>query len=440
MPAREAEALQSRALAFIHSAVVLIAAGLAFDAVSNAAAPEPSFYKDVLPILKRRCQNCHRPGEAGKMSLMTWSEVRPWASAIREAVKLRTMPPWFADPRHGKFSNDPRLPAAEVATVENWIAAGAPEGARPRLMPSTKWEDDWKLSPDLIIGMPKPFPIPAGATVDYQFVVLPLSFTFDRWVSAVEIRPSDRSAVHHAVLYIRPLSSDWLRDVPPGVAWAPKAGDEAAVQRSRQTAEDILGIYTPGSQAATFPDGMAKLVPAGSDLVLQLHYTSGKEGKTDQTAIGLVMAKQPPKKRILTLQMGRDDLRIPPGEPDYKATVTGSLPNDALLISLFPHMHLRGSGFDFEAFRPGGEVEMLLKVKPYDFNWQLTYTLETPRLLRQGTVLKWTGHFDNSRNNPRNPDPSAEVTWGEQSWEEMMIGFFDVAVEPGVDKSKYFAR
>jgi len=185
---------------------------------------------------------------------------------------------------------------------------------------------------------------------------------------------------------------------------------------------------------------MAKLIPAGADLVLQVHYTSRKTRESDKPSVALTFLLTAPEKRILTLQMGRDDLRIPPGEAKYRASVSGTLPQDALLLSLFPHMHLRGSAFEFDIVGPKGFVETLLLVKPYDFNWQLNYVLKSPRLLRKGTTLRWTGYFDNSANNPANPDPTAEVTWGEQSWDEMMIGFFDIAVDPHVTKQDYFVR
>jgi hypothetical protein len=285
--------------------------------------------------------------------------------------------------------------------------------------------------------MPVPFRIPAGAVVDYQYVVLPGRFDRDRWVREVDIRPGERGAVHHAVLYVRDPHSSWLREATAGVPFAP-AGE--ARTRSRETKEDILAIYTPGAQTTVFPAGMAKKIPAGGDLVLQLHYTSGRKSAADQSEVGLVFQEDTPEKRIITLQMGRDDLRIPPGERNYRASVSGTLPQDALLISLFPHMHLRGSAFDFELIGPGGYVEMLLRVKPFDFYWQLNYVLKKPRLLRKGSALRWTGYFDNSADNPRNPDPLAEVTWGEQSFDEMMIGFFDVAVDPHVSKEDFFVR
>jgi hypothetical protein len=189
-----------------------------------------------------------------------------------------------------------------------------------------------------------------------------------------------------------------------------------------------------------FPEGMAKKIAAGSDLVIQFHYMGRKVATSDQTQVGLAMMSAKPRKRILTLQMGRDDLRIPPGEAKYQASVSGRLPGDALLLSLFPHMHLRGVAFDFDITGENGRVETLLRVKPYRFDWQLNYILKQPRLLAKGTVLRWTGYFDNSANNPLNPDPSAEVTWGERTSDEMMIGFFDVAVDPDVDKQRFFAR
>jgi hypothetical protein len=405
----------------------------------NAGADQSAvtFHQDVLPILQKRCQSCHISGEIGPMPLVSYKDVRPWAAAIRESVKLRRMPPWFADPNHGAFANDPRLSEDEIRLIDLWATSGAPEG-NPAGVQRVPAKAD-PISPDLVLTVPAPIKIPANAVIDYQYILLPLPFTSDKWVRAVEIRPSDRSVVHHAVLYVRQPRSQWLRNLEPGVFYAPSRNDPQALARSRDTKEDILAIYTPGASIMRCPDGMAKKIPAGSDLVLQLHYTSRKTAAVDQPQVALVLGSDPPGKRILTLQMGRDDLRIPPGEANYRASVSGTLPAGALLISLFPHMHLRGSAFDFEIVGPNGYIEPLLKVKPYNFDWQLNYILKKPRLLSKGTVLRWTGYFDNSPNNPRNPDPSAEVTWGEQSWNEMMIGFFDVAVDPEVDKHRYFA-
>lgn len=402
------------------------------------AAP-PTFYRDILPIFQKHCQTCHREGEIGPMPLMTYQQVRPWAKAIRESVKLKRMPPWFADPQHGSFANDPSLSSLEIDTISSWVAGGAQAGRKQDAPRPVQWSSGWRIQPDLVLEMPQPFPIPAKAEIDYQYLILPLNATEDRWVKAVQIEPGDRRVVHHAVLYVREADSPWLRDVSVSKMYAPPPGDADARIRSRDTKEDILAVYTPGASFDRFPDGMAKKIPAGADLVLQFHYTSLPQFTSDQTRVALSWTSKP-KKRLLTLQMGKDDLLIPPGDRNYYASVSGTLPNDALLVSLFPHMHLRGKAFDFEIVRSGGHVEPLLKVKSFDFNWQLSYLLKAPRLLPKGTRLQWTGYFDNSAANPNNPDPDAEVRWGEQSWEEMMIGFFDVAVDPDIDKKQFFIR
>jgi len=374
------------------------------------------------------------------MPLLDYEQARPWAKAIREAVTLRKMPPWFADPTAGHFSNDPSLSTGEINTIDEWVTAGAPEGSPASAPKPIAWPSGWTaIEPDIIFTMPRPFPIPAKAVIDYQYLIIPTHFSIDRWVRAVEIHPSDRSVVHHAVLYVREQGSAWLRDAPRGVMWAPPANDPQAVRETRDTKADILAVYTPGAAAMICPPEMAKKVPAGSDLVLQLHYTSKEVSREDQTRIGIALYDGEPRQRILTLQMGSDNFVIPPGDRDYRVRVTGTLPRDALLLDMLPHMHLRGSEFEYQLVPSDGPVRTLLRVKPYDFYWQLCYQLAEPIQLHGGDRLIFTAHFDNSANNPRNPDPAAEVRWGEQSWQEMMIGFFDVAVEPNVDKQSFFA-
>jgi hypothetical protein len=244
-------------------------------------------------------------------------------------------------------------------------------------------------------------------------------------VSAAEIRPTDRRVVHHAVLYIREKDSQWLRghDTNP-----------------RDITSDILAIYTPGAPRMECPPGMAKKIPAGADLVLQVHYTSLDTATSDQTEVKLVYAAEPPTSRVLTLQMSQYNLHIPAGARNYRASVAGTLPRDALLLSMFPHMHLRGKEFEYQVLGTRGRVDTLLRVNNYDFNWQLTYILKTPVPLKAGMQLLFTGYFDNSAANPRNPDPTEEVEWGDQSWEEMLVGFFDVAVPPDIDKPAFFIR
>ena len=391
-----------------------------------AAESPPTFYRDVLPILQARCQECHRPGAAAPMSFLTYREVRPWVKAIRSAVLTRKMPPWFADPCCGKFANDRSLSASERDTFARWADAGAPEGDSRQAPPPRVWPHGWNLpsAPDAIVGIPQPFPLPAKEALDYQYFIVKTGFTGDRWVTAAECRPGNRSVVHHAVVYIR----------EPGDTWT-----------HGPTKSDILAIYTPGGSADILPQGMARLIKAGSDLVFEMHYTPNGKATTDQTEVGLIFAKSPPQKRVLTLQMDSTTFQIPPGDPDHRVSVSGTLPNDALLLGFLPHMHLRGKSFEYTMIDPNtpgddGRPITLLKVPHFDFYWQLSYRLAEPLLLKKGTRLKWIAYFDNSANNPRNPDPTVGVSYGLQSWEEMMVGFFDVAVDPGVDKSAFFVR
>jgi hypothetical protein len=237
------------------------------------------------------------------------------------------------------------------------------------------------------------------------------------------VRPTARAAVHHAVVYIR----------EPGDTSFPNP-------RHTPTKADILNVYAPGSAPDVLPSGMGKLVKAGSDLVFEIHYTPTGKRLADRTQIGIKFTPAPPPKRVLTLQMDNSHFLIPPGARDYRVTVWGTLPNDALLLGFFPHMHLRGREFEYTLVRSDGQPETLLRVQPYDFYWQLTYRLAEPRLLKAGTRLEWIATYDNSKNNPRNPDPDAEVRYGFQSWEEMMVGFFDVAVDAAMDKKAFFVR
>jgi hypothetical protein len=380
----------------------------------------PTFYRDVLPILQSHCQECHRPGEMAPMPLLTYRQTRPWAKAIRDAVRARKMPPWFADPCCGKFANDRSLTGAETETLAAWAESGAAEGSERDSPPSRDWPSGWNLrSPDSIVEMPQAFDVPASGAVEYQYFIAPTGFHEDRWIQAVEVRPGNRAVVHHAVVYIRDAGSTWSRG---------------------PTKADILTVYAPGNTPDVWAEGMAKRVKAGSDLVFEIHYTPNGKRTTDRTRVGLVFAKSPPRKAVLTLQMDNERFVIPPGARDYRVAAWGTMPNDAILLGFFPHMHLRGKAFEFTRVRGDGQPETLLKVNRYDFFWQLSYRLAEPVRLEKGTKLEWIAWFDNSANNPRNPDPSAEVRYGLQSWEEMMIGFFDVAVDASLDKKTFFVR
>jgi hypothetical protein len=392
----------------------------------------PTFYRDVLPVLQQRCQSCHHAGGSAPMSLETYAQARPWARAMAQAVTLKKMPPWFA--AEGHFSNDPSLTAAQISVISEWVRSGAPEGDPKDAPARRRWPSGWAIGkPDEIVQMPQPFAIPKSGEIEYQYLILPSGFTQDQWVQRVEIQPGLRAAVHHAVVYIREPGSKWLAGSPKGVAL------NVPVETGFTTS-DILFTYTPGNTSDEWPEGMAKLVRAGSDFVLQMHYTAVPGGGRDQTRIGMVFANAEPAQRVLTLQLNNDRFVIPPGVRDYRVGAWGTLPNDATLLSLFPHMHWRGSAFEYRITEPGEAPETLLRVDHYDFNWQLTYRLAKPLHLPAGTRIECTGIFDNSRANPHNPDPEAAVHYGLQSADEMMIGFFDVAVPAGVDKETFFKR
>ena len=409
--------------------------------IQQKAKSAPTFYKDVLPVLQTHCQSCHRKGEIGPMPLETYEQTKPWARGMAHTVEMKMMPPWFADSQYGHFANDPSLTAQQIATITSWAEAGAPPGDAHDAPPPKKWTVGWNIpNPDLVVKMPRPVRIPAEGEIEYTYEIVPTHFTEDRWVQMSEFRPGSPSHVHHAVVYIRPPNSDWLRHAPVGDPFtASTLSDPAERRQAHETTSDLLLVYAPGSSPDQWPDGMAKFVPAGSDLVFQMHYTTNGAPDEDQTSIGIVFAKTPPAQRVITLQLNDHELIIPPGADDFRVQVQGTLPNDALLLSLFPHMHLRGKRFEYDIVHDDGTAEVLLRVN-YHFHWQLSYRLAEPRLLKAGTKLRAIAWYDNSRNNPHNPDPTKTVTWGDQTTNEMMVGFFDVAVPASMDKWKFFER
>jgi Copper type II ascorbate-dependent monooxygenase, C-terminal domain len=401
----------------------------------------PTFYKDVLPILQDHCQSCHRPGEVAPMPLVTYEQARPWADSIDHAVEMRMMPPWFADPRFGHFSNDPSLTQQQISTISAWARADAPAGQPSDAPPAKKWTEGWSIAaPDVVVKMPQAVQIPADGEVEYTYEIVPTHFAEDRWVRMSEFRPGSPAHVHHAVVYIRPPESQWLRHAPVGVPFtASTLKDPLERRQAHETTSDLLLVYAPGSSPDEWPEGMAKFIPAGSDLVFQMHYTTNGHAAQDQTSIGIVFSKASPNQRVITLQLNNHALIIPPGADDFRVDVQGTLPNDATLLSLFPHMHLRGKRFEYDIVRDDGSVEVLLRVN-YHFHWQLSYRLAEPRFLKAGTKLRAIAWYDNSKNNPHNPDPTKTVTWGDQTSDEMMVGFFDVAVPAAMDKWKFFDR
>ena len=373
---------------------------------TTVTATEVTFSKHVLPILQQRCQQCHRPGEIGPMPLETYKDTRPWAKAIREAVLLKRMPPWHADPRYGKFTNDLSLTPGAVETLVAWANQGAREGNPADAPPPRRFVSGWRIAqPDAVFEMPADFRVPAAGTLEYQYFEVPTNFREDRWIEMAEVRPGNRSVVHHAIVTVQAPNDDGRR-------WF---------------GQYLIG-YAPGMSPQMWKPGQARLIPAGATLIFQIHYTANGKPAVDRTRVGLVFAKQPPEWRIVTMRASNHWFSIPAGAANHGVDASTTLSEPVSLVGMRPHMHLRGKSFEFRAVYPTGESEILLRVPRYDFNWQPYYYLAKPLPLPQGTRIECTAHYDNSPNNPRNPNPAIDVRWGEQSWEEMMIGWFDVAV------------
>ena len=405
---------------------------------TKSDAPAITFTKDVARILQKNCQGCHRPGEAGPFSLLTYEQARPWAKAMKEAVLLKKMPPWFADPHYGRFSNDRSMAQKDVDTLVAWADAGAPQGDPKDMPPPLTFVEGWSIpKPDVVFEFPQAFQIPASGVLEYQKVIIPTGFTEDKWVQFAEARPDDRARVHHMILYIREPGSHWLRGEKPGVFFvAPKPKDDD-VDPSPLPSDFLVG-YAPGQPAVLLEPGQAKLIKAGSDVVLEIHYTTNGKASTDRSRFGLVFAKEPPKERVLTLSATNGKFKIPPGDPNYRVDAEFTLGTTVTLSSLHPHMHGRGKDFEYRVVSPTGESETLLRVPRYDWHWQLWYNLAKPILLPKGSKIECTAHFDNSANNPDNADPTKEVTWGDQSWDEMMVGFFDLTFDANMPVKDIF--
>ena len=377
------------------------------------------------------------------MPLVTYDQTKLFARQIADNARSRRMPPWFADPCCGHFADDPSLSDKQIATLVSWFEAKYPAGDANHAPSAPHWIEGWNISqPDITLKMPKPVSIPADGDIEYTYEIVPTNFAEDKWIQMSQIRPSSRQHVHHAVVYIRPPDSPWLRGAPLNTPFtASSLTDPALRHHAHETQSDLLLVYAPGSSPDRWPGNMAKFVPAHSDLVFQMHYPSNGKVGEDQTTVGLVFAKKRPQKRVLTLQLANDHdpIPIPPNTDNYRVEVHGTLPNDALLLSFFPHMHLRGKRFEYNLVRPDRSTETLLRVN-YDFYWQLSYKLSQPRPLKAGTTLQAIAWYDNSAKNLHNPDPDSPVQWGDQTYNEMMVGFFDVAVPVDVDKKTFFIR
>jgi len=401
-----------------------------------------TFNKDVLPILQKNCQSCHRPGEIGPMPLLTYEGTRPWAKAIKAAVLTKKMPPWFADPTYGHFMDDRRMADADIHTLAAWADSGAPEGDAKDKPAPRQFSEGWNIRPDLVLQMPQPYKIPAKGTVEYTYIVVSRPFEKDTWVVAGEIRPTNRAVVHHVVANVRPKGSIWMKPAQFGAEpYAPgpnrmqdlikivkDSGGKASIDN-----EFLVG-YVPGMQPQRFDiDHSAKLIPAGAEIVFEVHYTANGQETEDQTKLGLELASEPPQRQFLSIAAAQMNLMIAPGDPNAEAQAKLTFGQPVDFVYMQPHMHLRGKDMTIRSVYPTGESETLLSVPHYDFHWQIVYYEEKPIHMPKGTRLELTAHWDNSANNKWNPDPTATVHWGDQSWQEMLAAPLAVIVDRTVD-------
>ena len=405
---------------------VLLIAG-----VASANSNNVTFNHDVAPILYEKCVRCHREGEIAPMPLLTYNETRPWARAIKQKVVSREMPPWHADPQYGEFQNDSQLTQSEIDTIVAWVDGGSPAGNAADLPPMPVFSSGWTIgTPDVVFEMAEPFEVPADGTVDYQHFIIPTNFTEDMWIERAQAIFGNPSIVHHIVVYVREPKPD---NEYPGVlikgSYRP-AVDGSVPRQQRLLPGSVLIATGVGSEPVQYGEESAMLVKAGSELIMQMHYTTNGTPDTDLSQIGLVFAKDEPRHQVRTIPVWNTRFMIPPGESNYEVVSEAAFTEDVVLWTLFPHMHMRGKAFEYKLFYADGREEVLLSVPNYDFNWQRDYFLEEPIFVPKDSRLVCTAYFDNSTNNRVNPDPTAEVSWGEQTWEEMMIGFTTYSVDP----------
>jgi Copper type II ascorbate-dependent monooxygenase, C-terminal domain len=387
--------------------LLIPAAAAAF--AGNTGASAVTYTKDAAPILMNRCVGCHRPGEVAPMAFTNYKETRPWAKAIKSAVVARKMPVWLADPAHGSFNNDRRLSEGEIATLAAWVDAGAPEGD-PKLMPKMpEFPGGWNIGkPDQIFDMGSDFNVPKEGVIPYKYFTVETNFTEDKWIEAAEIRPSQRAVVHHVIVTVIETQAT------PG-------------QRG-EGGGNLLTGFAPGEQALSYEPGTAKLIRAGSKLRFQMHYTPNGKEATDRTVVALRFAKQAPKWQAITGNAMNVSFKIPANTDDYEVKSSYTAKKDIDIVDFMPHMHVRGKDFKYTIVYPDGRSEVVLSVPKYDFNWQLAYEMTKPIHLTQGARIDCVAHYDNTANNKYNPNPNQDVKWGDQTWEEMMIGWFTYTI------------
>jgi len=437
--------------------VALLGAGAAI--VARAESKDVTFNKDVLPILQKNCQNCHRPGSIAPMSLLSYEESRPWARSMKLKVQSRQMPPWFADPQYGHFANDRSLKQADIDTIVQWADSGAPAGDPKDAPAPIAWPaDGWQIKPDIIVrGAAFQVPAhPANNVIEWTNIVVPSGFTKDTWVTSMELKPTDTSVTHHICIVFKPHTPDVQYFTPQ---WFDKARDEDGMEikapkpvpgrdtNAQNTGGSGLEVcYLPGDQAADYrPYHAGKLIPAGTDIEFQVHYTPSGKDAVDVPLLGFTVAETKPEKRWVSTSAGGASgtaaFAIPPNDPNWAAPLGKSeFTADAEIIMFQPHMHLRGKDMTYMVEFPDGKKQVLLSVPKYDFNWQLQYMLAEPLRVPKGSKLYVQSHFNNSVSNKYNPNPNRTVYNGNMTWEEMNAPFMAILVDMKTDPKTVLKR
>ncbi len=455
--------MKSKKAAFAVLTVVLGMIGLGSVIADSRMKREVTFSKDVAPIFFSKCADCHRPNDIAPMSLLSYKDARPWARSIKEKVLSREMPPWSPDPRYGEFSNDCRLPQSDIDTITAWVDQGAKEG-NPKDLPAAPQSltGGWQIGkPDVTLQIPEEWTVKPGDPDNYINFFVPTNFTEDTWVQAAEIQPGNRKVVHHVIAFVvtpqamakrKEAEAQGRRTGASSVMYidgtlrrtkmdAPVNDDGCNTDGASRTRRGgggeeaegaLLAGYAPGKGIDVLPAGTAKKVPAGSTIMFQVHYSafagSLEKPEKDRTRMGLVLAKEPPDKMLITSAVANTLFKIPAGAGSHEVTACMTVPIDLEVVTYMPHMHLRGKDMKYEAIYPDGRRETLLWVPKFSFSWQTMYYLKKPLSVPKGTKIIVTAHFDNSTKNKYNPDPGKEVRWGDPTYDEMMIGWFDIVV------------
>jgi peroxiredoxin len=431
------EAIQELASGRAISVATTVPAGcLITDERDSEPEAEITYAKHVSRIIQDRCQACHRPGSIGPFALMDYDDARNWTEMIREVALQRRMPPWHADPRYGKFSTDRSLTNEQLSTLVSWIDAGAPFGDEKDLPAEREYYKNWQIGkPDIIFRLPDVQTVPADGVIPYLRFVIPTNFTEDVWYSAAELLPDNAAVVHHiqASCYVPEEGEDLDLSSQSQAAESTSRDDQNATAQRRRRGT-LVSSFAPGEEPFEFPEGVAGRIPAGAVLRITMHYTPTGKVEKDRSMLGIKLYKGTPQREAHTAAAFKRGLKIPPYNPNFMVESDYTIEQDVLMLSLHPHMHLRGKDMMYTANYPDGTSELLLSVPQYDFNWQNTYEFEKPKPMPAGTKIHVVGHFDNSPQNPANPDPSKTITFGPQTWDEMFIGYFNYTTAATLDE------